>query len=101
MGKGYTLAVGFVSGSLGILGDAVDSFADAATSLWFGLDSAYPSAAQMPSFILAISELRPYTLLGAIIIAGVGLIVMYESYTKLFIVRELRYGNLAIMTALR
>jgi cation diffusion facilitator family transporter len=39
-------------------------------------------------------------MLGAIIIAGVGLVVMYESYTKLFIIRELRYGNIAIGTAL-
>jgi cation diffusion facilitator family transporter len=39
-------------------------------------------------------------MLGALIIVVVGLLVMYESYTKLFIVRELKYGNIAIGTAL-
>ena len=97
----FELVVGFVTGSLGLVGDGVDSFADAATSLvvWIGLrlSKRDPDAKYHFGYFKAKTL---YSMLGAIIIAGVGLVVMYESYTTLSIVRELKYGSFAMVTAL-
>jgi cation diffusion facilitator family transporter len=97
----FEMAVGFFTGSLGLIGDAVDSFADATTSLvvWVGLriSKRGPDARFHFGYLRAETF---YSMLGAIIIAGVGLVVMFESYTRLFILRELKYGNIAIVTAL-
>ncbi|MEM3726373.1 MAG: cation diffusion facilitator family transporter [Candidatus Bathyarchaeia archaeon] len=97
----FEISVGFFAGSLALIGDAVDSFSDAATSLvvWVGLRI----SKRDPDGRFHFGYLRAetfYSMLGAIIIAGVGLVVMSESYTKLWIVRELKYGNIAIETAL-
>ena len=97
----FELIVGFVTGSLGLIGDAVDSFADAATSfvVWIGLrlSKRGPDAKFHFGYLRAETL---YSMLGAIIITGVGLVVMYESYTTLAIVRELKSGSLAMATAL-
>ena len=95
------LFVGFLTGSLGLVGDGVDSFADATTSLvvWFGLriSKRGPDAKFHFGYLRAETL---YSMLGAIIIVVVGLILMYESYTTLFVVRELKYGTFAMVTAL-
>ena len=92
----FELIVGFLSGSLGLIGDAVDSFADAATSfvVWFGLrlSKRGPDAKFHFGYLKAETL---YSMLGAIIIAGVGLVVMYESYATLNTMRELKYGTSA------
>ena len=97
----FELIVGFVTGSLGLVGDAVDSFADAATSfvVWIGLriSKRGPDAKFHFGYLRAETF---YSMLGAIIIVGVGLVVMYESYTTLYVVRELKSGSFAIATAL-
>ncbi|MDQ1280802.1 MAG: hypothetical protein QG670_2065 [Thermoproteota archaeon] len=97
----FELIVGFVTGSLALIGDAVDSFADAATSfvVWIGLrlSKRGPDAKFHFGYLRAETL---YSMLGAIIIVGVGLVVMYESYTTLYIVRELKSGSFAIATAL-
>jgi len=97
----FELIVGFVTGSLGLIGDAVDSFADAATSfvVWIGLriSKRGPDAKFHFGYLRAETL---YSMLGAIIIVGVGLVVMYESYTTLYVVRELKSGSFAIATAL-
>ncbi|MEM2112453.1 MAG: cation diffusion facilitator family transporter, partial [Candidatus Bathyarchaeia archaeon] len=97
----FDLSVGLFAGSLGLIGDAVDSFSDAATSLvvWVGLRL----SKRGPDGRFHFGYLRAetlYSMLGAIIIAGVGMAIMFESYTNLWIVRELKYGNIAIGTAL-
>ena len=97
----FEIAMGFFTGSLALIGDAVDSFADATTSLvvWVGLrlSKRGPDAKFHFGYLRAETL---YSMLGAIIIAGVGLVVMYESYTNFFVARELKYGNIAIGTAL-
>jgi cation diffusion facilitator family transporter len=97
----FELIVGLFTGSLGLVGDAVDSFADAATSfvVWIGLRISRRGPDAKFHFGYLKAETM-YSMLGAIIIAGVGLVVMYESYTTLSIVRELKYGTSAIATAL-
>ncbi len=97
----FELIVGFVTGSFGIMGDGVDSFADATTSLmvWIGLHLSKRSPDAKFHFGYLKAEAL-YSMLGAIIIAGVGLVVMYESYATLNIARELKYGTSAMATAL-
>ncbi len=96
----FEIVVGFFTGSLGLIGDAIDSFADATTSLvvWVGLRISKRGPDDKFHFGYLRAETF-YSMLGAIIIAGVGIVVMYESFTKFFIVRELKYGNIAIGTA--
>ena len=94
------LLVGFVTGSLGIIGDGIDSFADAATSIvvwiWLRVSKRGPDAKFHFGYLRAETL---YSMLGAIIIAGVGLVVMYTSYTTFFVARELKYGTAAIAIA--
>ena len=96
----FELVVGFFTGSLGIMGDGVDSFSDAATSLvvWIGLRISRRGPDAKFHFGYMKAETL-YSMLGAIIIAGVGLVLMYQSYATLYIVRELKHGIFAIATA--
>ena len=97
----FELIVGFLTGSFALIGDAVDSFADAATSfvVWIGLriSKRGPDARFHFGYLRAETL---YSMMGAIIIAGVGLVVMYESYSTLYVVRELKSGFAAIIMAL-
>lgn len=92
--------VGFFSGSYGLVGDGVGSFANAATSflVWIGLriSKRGPDARFHFGYLRAETF---YSMLAAIIIAGGGLIVIYQSYTTLYVARELRSGSAAIIVA--
>jgi len=94
------IAVGFFTGSLGLVGDGIGSFANAATSIlvWIGLRI----SRRGPDARFHFGYLRAetfYSMLAAIVIAGGGLVVMYQSYSTLYVARELRSGSVAIAVA--
>ncbi|MCJ7770230.1 cation diffusion facilitator family transporter [Candidatus Bathyarchaeota archaeon] len=94
------IAVGFFTGSLGLVGDGIGSFANAATSIlvWIGLRI----SRRGPDARFHFGYLRAetfYSMLAAIVIAGGGLVVIYQSYSTLYVARELRSGSAAIAVA--
>lgn len=92
--------VGFFTGSFGLIGDGVGSFANAVTSflVWIGLriSKRGPDARFHFGYLRAETF---YSMLAAIVIAGGGLVVMYQSYSTLYVARELRSGSVAIAVA--
>ncbi|MCS7097998.1 MAG: cation diffusion facilitator family transporter [Candidatus Methanomethyliaceae archaeon] len=97
----FEISIGFLSGSIGLIGDAVDSFSDATISLliWIGLRI----SKRGPDGKFHFGYLRAETLfsmMGAIIIVIMGLEIIRESYSRLFIERELIHGDIAVITAL-
>jgi len=92
--------VGFFTGSFGLIGDGIGSFANAATSflVWIGLriSKRGPDARFHFGYLRAETF---YSMLAAMIIAGGGLVVMYQSYSTLYVARELRSGSAAIIVA--
>ncbi len=97
----FELIKGFLTGSLGLIGDGIDSFADATTSLavWAGLRVSRRRPDGKFHFGYFKAE-TPYSTLAAIFMAGIGLVVIYESYTTFFVTRGLRYTVFAVATAL-
>jgi cation diffusion facilitator family transporter len=94
------IAVGLFTGSFGLIGDGIGSFANAATSIlvWIGLRI----SRRGPDARFHFGYLRAetfYSMLAAIVIAGGGLVVMYQSYSTLYVARELRSGSAAIAVA--
>jgi cation diffusion facilitator family transporter len=94
------IAVGLFTGSFGLMGDGIGSFANAATSIlvWIGLRI----SRRGPDARFHFGYLRAetfYSMLAAIVIAGGGLVVMYQSYSTLYVARELRSGSAAIAVA--
>lgn len=94
------IAVGLFTGSFGLIGDGIGSFANAATSIlvWIGLRI----SRRGPDAKFHFGYLRAetfYSMLAAIVIAGGGLVVMYQSYSTLYVARELRSGSAAIAVA--
>ena len=97
----FELVVGLVTGSLSLFGDAVDSFSDSATSLiiWFGLRASKRGPDGKYHFGHFRAETL-YSMFGAILMAGIGLVILFQSYTSLYSVRELRHESWAIGTVL-
>ena len=94
------ITAGLFTGSYGLIGDGIGSFANAATSflLWIGLRI----SRRGPDARFHFGYLRAetfYSMLAAIVIAGGGLVVIYESYSALYVARELRSGSIAIAVA--
>jgi len=97
----FELIVALVTGSFSLLGDAVDSFSDSATSLiiWLGLRASKRGPDGKYHFGYFRAETM-YSMFGAILMTGIGMIILYQSYTSLYTVRELRYPPLAMGTVL-
>jgi cation diffusion facilitator family transporter len=97
----FELIVALITGSFSLLGDAVDSFSDSATSLiiWLGLRASKRGPDGKYHFGHFRAETL-YSMFGAILMTGIGMVILYQSYTSLHVVRELKYGPLAIGTVL-
>lgn len=97
----FEVIIGLFSGSVGLLADGAHSFADAAVSLivWLGLHLS--RKAPDGKFHFGYYRVETFSsIIAALLMIGLGFVILYESYQILLFAREIVNAEIAMVTAI-